>query len=656
MKIYESENIRNIAVLGHSGSGKSILREAILFSTGDIDTPPKPNKDTSSDMNLFSVEWKGFKYNFIDTPGYSDFYSEVVSGISAASGAIIIVDGTEDLQVGTDKALEITDELDIPKILFVNKIDSPNADYYKIIEQLRERYGKKIAPFHVPIGESEDFKGYVNVVELFAREYDKSQERCFTVDIPKNMDKQIDEVRSMLMESVAESDENLLEKYFSGEEFDKDEIHLGLKKAVINGDLIPVLTGSTLKNIGVHTLLWMAKDYIPSPIDNGYDLEGDFSGQIFKTIIPEKDKKISILKVLQGRLRSNMNVFDLNNGRSEKLNNIYSYTIGKEDEISEAATGDIVSIMDAESFETGDTISVKEDSLPYRELVFPAPQMLSGIKAVDMNYKKELLDCLNILKKEDKSLIVEYNKVTDQTIIGTQGELHLNSIKKKLKEKFGLDVEFEKYRVPYKESIKTEAKAEVKLNRTVEDRGEFAEVHLKLEPIEEGFIFEDLSNGSTVPEQYTQFIKEGIEEAMKEGVLSGYPVSNVKVSYIGGSYNPIDSNQEVFKEAGKMAFKKAMSLAIPVLLEPIMEIRVTSKEDSIGDVMGDLTRRRGKILGMEPADKMFNQTILAEVPQGEITEYLSDLRSITSGRGYFDMEFKGYEEVPEKKAQDIIKS
>ncbi len=655
MSIYESDKIRNIAVLGHSGSGKSILKEAILFSTGETEAPPAANKDTSSDMNLFSVEWKGYKYNFIDTPGYADFYSEVVSGVSAAAGAIIVVDGTEDLQVGTDKALEITDELEIPKILFVNKIDSPNADYYKILEQLRERYGKKIAPFHVPIGESEEFKGYVNVVELFAREYDKSQERCFTVDIPEDMDDDIEGVRSMLMESIAESDEALLEKYFSDEEFDKDEIHLGLKKAVVNGDLIPVLLGSTLKNIGVHTLLWMAKDYIPSPADNDYDTEGNFAGQVFKTIIPEEDKKISILKVLQGRLMANMSVFDVNRNTSEKLSNIYTYTTGPIKEVDEVATGDIVAVIDAESLQTGDTISVDSEFLPYRDLVFPTPQMLSGIKSEDPDEKEDLLKALKVLQQEDKALDVDMNKVTNQTIVGTQGELHLNVIKKKLEEKFGIKADFEDYRIPYQETVRTEAKAEVKLNRTVDDRGEYAEVHLSLEPIEEGFVFEDLVDGSVIPPQYTQFVEEGVREALEEGVLGGYPVTNVKVSYIGGSYNPIDSNEDVFREAAKLAFKKGMSLASPALLEPIMNVRVTSKEENVGDVMGDITKRRGKILGMEPADEMFNQTVLAEVPQRELTTYLSTLRSMTSGRGYFDMEFKAYEEVPEKEAEKIIR-
>ncbi|MDO5707441.1 MAG: elongation factor G [Andreesenia angusta] len=655
MNTYESDKIRNIAVLGHSGSGKSILKEAILFSTGEIEEPPTANKAMSSDMNLFSVEWKGYKYNFIDTPGYADFYSEVVSGISAAAGAIIIVDGTEDLQVGTDKALEITDELGIPKILFVNKIDSPTANYYKIIEQLRERYGKKIAPFHVPIGESEDFKGYVNVVELFAREYDKSQERCFTVDIPKDMDNEIKEVRDMLMESVAESDEVLLEKYFSDEEFDKDEIHLGLKKAVINGDLIPVLCGSTLKNIGVHTLMWMAKDYFPSPVDNEYDLDADFAGQVFKTIINSKEDKVSILKVLQGRLTANRNVFNVNKNQSEKISNIYGYTTGPIKEIIEASTGDIVAILNAESFETGDTISANSEFMPYRELVFPKPQTLSGIKSVDASKKKELLEALKILQEEDKALEVEFDGEGYQTVIGTQGELHLNTIKKKLEDKFGIKIEIVEYKVPYKETIKTDAKAEVKLNRTVDDRGEFAEVHLELSPIEEGFIFEDLVKGGVIPEEYSNYVEEGVREAVEEGVLGGYPVTNIKVSFYGGSYNPVDSNGAAFKEAAKMAFKKGLSLASPTLIEPIMTIRVTTKEDNIGDIMGDLTKRRAKIQGMEPADEMFNQTVIAEVPQKEILHYLNDLRSMTSGRGYFDMEFNRYEEVPEKITGDIIK-
>lgn len=658
MNIYESEMIRNIAVLGHSGSGKSILKDAILFSTGQSENPPIYEKasEVTSDMNLFTVEWKDYKYNFIDTPGYSSFYSEVVSGISAAAGAIIIVDGTQDIQVGTDRALEITDELNMPKILFVNKIDLETSDYYKILEQLRERYGKKIAPFQVPIGTSEDFKGYVNVVELFAREYDKSQERCFTVDIPKDMSNEINEVREMLIESVAESDDTLLEKYFSGHEFDRDEIHLGLKKAVINGDLIPVFVGSTLKNIGVHSLMWMAKDYFPSPVDSGYDKDNDiFAGQVFKTIIKDEDNKISLLKVLQGKLSTNIKVYNSNSGNDYKITDIYSYTSGELNKISEANTGDIVAIKNINSLNTSDTLSVDPDFVPYKELIFPKTQMLSRIQSKDISDSLKLVKALKTLQEEDKALVVEVDKERNQTVIGTLGQLHAEIIVKKLKDKFGIDAELKTYKVPYRESIKSSSVAEVKLNRQIDDRGEFAQISLEVEPIEDGIVFEDLVQGSVIPPHFTPAIESGVREAVEEGVLGGYPVINVKVKYLDGAYSPTDSNDAVFKEAAKLAFKKAMSQAKPILLEPIMKLHVTSNEDNIGDVMGDISKRRGKILGMEAADKLHNQSVIAEVPQRELLDYLGVLSSMTSGKGFFDMEYLKHEEVPEKVVEEIIK-
>ncbi len=658
MTICESDKIRNIAVLGHSGSGKSILKDAILFSTNISDVSPIYEKATniSSDMNLFTVNWKGFKYNFIDTPGYADFYGEVVSGMSPAAGAIIIVDGTEDLQVGTDKALEITDEMQMPKLLFVNKIDSENADYYKILDQLRQRYGKKVAPFHVPIGESDNFKGYVNVVELFAREYDREQERCFTVDIPKEMDNQINEVREMLMESVAESDETLLEKYFTGEEFSRDEIHLGLKKAVMNGDIIPVLVGSTLKNIGVHTLMWMAKDYYPSPVDNGFaDNEGNFAGQVFKTVITEEGDKVSILKVLKGKLSPNLGVYNVSNGSEIKIKEVYSYTSGILNKIEGACSGDLVAIVNVDSVETGDTLSVDSDFVPFRKLVFPKAQALYGIVRKSVANEKELIDALKRVQEEDRSLELEVDEVNDQIVIGTQGELHAKIIIKKLMDKFNIEAEIKPYKIPYKETIKSEAKADLKLNRQVDGKGEFAQVSLELDPIDEGNVFVDLVQGGKVPPHYTPYIEEGVGEAIKNGILAGYPVINVKTTYFDGEFNPADSNEAVFKEAGKLAFNKAMSLANPTLLEPIMSIRVTSKEEHVGDIMGDITKRRGKILGMEPADDMMNQTVIAEVPQSELADFLGCLRSMTSGRGFFDMEFLKYSEVPEKILEKIIR-
>lgn len=660
MNIYKSEQIRNIAVLGHSGAGKSVLKEAILFSTGETDVVPDPDKNTdlTSDMNLFSVEWKGYKYNFVDTPGYVDFYSEVTSGVSAVAGAIIIVDGTADeLEVGTDKALELTDELGIPKILFINKIDSEKANYYRILDQLREKYGKKIAPFHVPIGESDNFRGYVNVVELFAREYKRDEERCFTVEIPTDMNNEITEVRNMLMESVAESDESLLEKYFAGEEFSKDEVHMGLKKAVVNGEVIPVLCGSTLKNIGVHTLMWMAKDYFPSPLEAGrIEDDENFAGQVFKTIIDEHSGKLSILEVTRGKMVPNTTVYNVSKGAVEKISKIYSHSIGPLKEISEADTGDIVVIRKANSVSTGDTLSSDKDFLPYRELRFPKPQILSGIVPAVQSEKDKILQGLQKLKEEDKAFDYYIDEETGQMVVGGQGEIHLEFIKNKLKDKFNIDAELEEFRVPYRETIKSSSDVEVTFNkRTSDGHGQFAEVSMKFEPSDEVFVFEDEVFGGAVPSQYIPAVKKGIEDSLKKGVLGGYPVVGVKAVLYGGEYRHVDSSEETFKIAANMAFNKGMNLADPVLLEPVMKVKVSSPDEFIGDVMGDISRRRGKILGMELSDKSGFESVMAEVPQRELVTYLTDLRSLTEGRGFFDMEFLRYDEVPKKVTDAILK-
>ena len=654
MRVYESDKIRNIAILGHSGSGKSNLMEAINYTvklTNKISKPTDEPKLTSS-MNLYSLEWSNHKYNFIDTPGYFDFEGETVSAMAAASGTIIVVDGTTDLQVGTDKALELTDEYQTPRFIFVNKIDSEKSDYDKIVEQLRARYGKKIAPFHVPWGHAEDFKGFINVVDLFAREYNGKE--CVTVDMPTDMDDKIEPVREMLMESVAESDEELMDKYFAGEKFTVDEVHKGLRAGVINGDIIPVLCGSTAKNIGIHTLLDMIWDYLPSPVDEGdiYDKE-EFAGQIFKTLVDPFVGKISFAKIHEGAVKPDSELYNINKGHKERIPKVFALINGEYKELEKAVAGDIVAFTKLQDTSTGDTLAFSSKFEPYKKLVFPKPQMLVAIEPVNRGDEEKISSGLHRFMDEDPSFNWERNAETKQTVLGVQGEIHVNNIKDKLKEKFGVDVNLLDLKVPYRETIKGKSDVQGKHKKQSGGHGQYGDVKIKFEPSEEPFEFKEEIFGGSVPKSYIPAVEKGLKEAMEHGPLSGFPVTNIRAILYDGSYHDVDSSEMAFKMAASIAFKKGMEEAKPVLLEPVMKLKIIVPEEYMGDIMGDINKKRGRVLGMEPY-KGTKQMIHAEAPQAETFKYAIDLKAMTQGKGYFEMEFARYEEVPAQMAQKII--
>lgn len=654
MRVYESDKIRNIAILGHSGSGKSNLMEAINYTVklaNKISKPTDEPKLTSS-MNLYSLEWSNHKYNFIDTPGYFDFEGETVSAMAAASGTIIVVDGTTDLQVGTDKALELTDEYQTPRFIFVNKIDSDKSDYDKIVEQLRERYGKKIAPFHVPWGHAENFKGFINVVDLFAREYNGKE--CVTVDMPTDMDSEIEPVREMLMESVAESDEELMDKYFAGEAFTVDEIHKGLRAGVLNGDIIPVLCGSTAKNIGIHTLLDMIWDYLPSPVDEGdiYDKE-EFAGQIFKTLVDPFVGKISFAKIHEGAVKPDSELYNINKGHKERIPKVFSLINGEYKELEKAVAGDIVAFTKLQDTSTGDTLAFSSKFEPYKKLVFPKPQMLVAIEPVNRGDEEKISSGLHRFMDEDPSFNWERNAETKQTVLGVQGEIHVNNIKDKLKEKFGVDVNLLDLKVPYRETIKGKSDVQGKHKKQSGGHGQYGDVKIKFEPSEEPFEFKEEIFGGSVPKSYIPAVEKGLKEAMEHGPLSGFPVTNIRAILYDGSYHDVDSSEMAFKMAASIAFKKGMEEAKPVLLEPVMKLKIIVPEEYMGDIMGDINKKRGRVLGMEPY-KGTKQMIHAEAPQAETFKYAIDLKAMTQGKGYFEMEFARYEEVPSQMAQKII--
>ena len=655
MKIYSSSNIRNVGILGQSGSGKSNMLESIEYTVGLISRISSPNDvvRSSNVTTLSSVEYQGMKYNFLDMPSYSDFYGELESGLSAIASAIVVIDSTADLSVGTEIALEITEERKIPKFIFINKVDSEKSNYSKILGQLRDKYGKKIAPFHIPWGNGENFKGHINVVDLFARRYNGKE--CDTVKMPEEYLEEVQEVREMLLESVAETEEELMNKFFDGIEFTTEEIHRGLRKGVLEGTLIPVICGSTYKNIGLHTTLEMVRDYLPSPIDNKKNINiSEFIGQVFKTVIDPFVGKISYIKVLSGEIKNDSDIYNVNKREYEKVSKIFTISHGEMIELSKATMGDIVILTKLNSLQNSDTISKNEKQEELELINFPKEQMMVAIQAKNKSDEDKISTALHKIREEDSSLYWRRVIETSQTILGVQGEIHANSVISKLKDRYGVEVLIEDLRVPYKETIKGTSDVQGKHKKQSGGHVQYGDVKIRFSysPDKE-FDFSEEIVGGVVPKGYIPAVEKGLLESMKEGVMAKYPVTNIKAVLYDGSYHDVDSSEMAFKLAANLAFKKGMLEANPVLLEPIMELKIIVPEDNVGDIMGDITKKRGKILGMNAVSKD-KQEIIAEAPMSETFKYSNDLKSMTQGRGYFEMKLVKYEEVPAEISKKII--
>ena len=574
MRIYESDSIRNVAILGHSGAGKSNMTEALEYTAGLTARISNPNDNVkiSSSTTLHAVEYQSLKFNFLDIPGYTDFFGELESGLAAADGAVIIVDGTTDLSVGTETSLELTDNRNIPKFIFVNKIDSEKADYEKTLSQLRKKYGKRIAPFHVPWGKAEAFKGHINVVDMYAREYDGKE--CQNASIPDNMDKEIQTVRDMLLEAVAETSEELMDKYFNGEEFTTAEIHKGLREGVLNGSVIPVVCGSTFKNIGLHTTFDMIKDYLPAPRDNKKvkSEKKEFVCQIFKTVIDSFLGRVSYAKVLSGELKPESEIYNINKRIKERVGKISTVVLEKLTDIPKAVYGDIIVFTKLANTQTSDTLSNSEKEPSVPNISFPKAQMLVAIKPLNKADDEKISTGLQKLLEEDASFMWNRNMETGQTVLGVQGDLHTITLIEKLKNKFGVEVKTEELKVPYRETITGQSDVQGKYKKQSGGHGQYGDVKIRFMPTEEHFIFEETVVGGSVPKSYIPAVEKGLKESLVHGVLAGYPVTNMKAVLYDGSYHDVDSSEMSFKIAANLAFKKGMLVAKPVLLEPIMEL------------------------------------------------------------------------------------
>lgn len=652
MRVYDVLNIRNIAILGQTGAGKSNFIESLEFTAGLTNKISNPNDEIkiSKTTMLNTIEYQNTKYNFLDVPGYIDFSGEMKSALTAANCAIIVVDATSDLSIGTELAFEATDEKKLPKFIFINKIDSEKADFDKIIHQLKEKFGKRIAPFHIPWGKGESFKGHINIVDLYAREY--NGKTCDDAKLPEGI--YYTEIRDMLLEAVAETDENLMDKYFAGEEFTTEEIHRGLRQGVIDGTLVPVICGSSYKNIGLHTTFDMIKEYMPSPLDDENIINNkDFIAQIFKTVIDPFLGVLSYAKVLSGEIKQETEVYNINKNKEEKIGKIYTWSHENLIELPKAIVGDIVVFSKLTHTKNSDTLSTNPKILALDEIAFPKEQMLIAIVPENKADEDKISTALHKLRDEDSTFYWRRDTETKQTILGVQGEMHANKIIEKLKKKYGVKVIVTKLKVPYKETILGSSDVQGKYKKQSGGHGQYGDVKIKFSPCKEHFEFEEEIVGGVVPKSYIPAVEKGLIEAMKEGVLASYPVTGIKAVFYDGSYHEVDSSEMAFKVAASLAFKKGMLEAKPILLEPIMELKITIPEEYVGDIMGDISKKRGRVLGMESLENK-KQMLIAKAPMSETFKYINDLKAMTQGRGKFEMTFSNYEEVPQELATKII--
>ncbi len=669
MKVFETEKIRNIAVIAHGGAGKTSLVEAILGNTGvlkrvgrvedgntttDYD-PEEIKRQITINTTAAFCQWKDCKINLLDTPGFADFSADVRSALRVADGAAVLVSAPDGVEVMTEVYWGLAEKKNLPRIIFVNKMDRENANFEAALDQLKKNFGNKVAALQIPIGKEDSFKGVVDILKQKAYIFNggKVEEQ----DIPADLAEQAAAEREALAEAVAESDDELLMKYLEGEELTAEEIEQGLRVGVRNANVFPVFCGSAIKNIAVTSLMDAFVDLMPNPAEvAGEDSDPDapFAGLVFKTLADPYVGKLSFIRVYKGALTAEKPLLNANKDIEEKIGQVLVVRGKYQESVDRLNCGDIGAIPKLQETETGDTLCVKGEKVIFEGIEFPPSNFSVAIAPKNKGDEDKLGTAMSKILSEDPTLSLEKNLETNQNIFTGVGELQLDVAVSKMKDRYGVEVEVETPKVPYRETIRSSvAKVEGKYKKQTGGHGQYGHVFLDVEPLpEEHFQFEETIFGGAVPKQYIPAVEKGVQEALSEGILAGYPVTNVKVTLVDGSYHNVDSSEFAFKLAGSMAFKKAMEQANPVLLEPIMEVEVRVPERFMGDIMGDLNSKRGRILGMEPVGQ--EQVIRAHVPLAEMYRYAIDLKSITQGRGVFTMKFSQYEEAPPNIAQKVI--
>ena len=676
-------NIRNIAVVGHGGEGKTTLCEAMLYNAGAIERMGKiDNGSTVCDFDEQEIarkisislacaylNWKDAKINLLDVPGFYDFEGEFYSAMRAAGAALVVSGAGGAVTVGAEKAINLCLKGKKPIIVFINGMDKENADYQGTVRALQDQYKGKIAPIQIPIMAGDKMTGYINVID--GKAYEFSEKGVQEVSVPDSYRSELEEMQGVLQEAAAENDEELLEKYFDEGSLSVEDTVSGLRKGIMSISVIPVLAGSALQNKGVINLMNALIEYLPqaaeraglpatdlktdSPISVACEENAPFAAQVFKTAVDPFVGKMNYIRVCRGVMKSGFDAWNPNTGTTERINSLYLVRGKKLEPTASLSAGDIGVVAKLANTGTGDTLCDPNAPVQFEPIVFPEPVLSMAVSATVRGTEDKVFGGLNRLAEEDKSFRIVKNHETGETLVCGQGEVQLEIIKRKLKSKFGADAEFATPIVAYRETVTGKAEAEGKHKKQSGGAGQFGVVNIRFEPGAADGVFEfvDATIGGSVPKQFIPAVEKGLREAIQKGVLAGFPMVDLKATLFDGKSHPVDSKEVAFVSAAKLAYDDGVRRARPVILEPICSMKITVPEQYVGDIMGDLNKRRGRIIGMDTVEGM--QVITAEAPEGEILTYATSLRSMTQGRGRFSQEFARYEQAPESVLQSLNK-
>lgn len=675
-----AKDIRNVAIIGHSGEGKTTLCEAMLLNGGAIDRMGKTEDGTtvmdfdelekSKKISVYTsvayIMWKGVKINIIDLPGFYDFEGERNEGLTACGAAVLVIGANGILPIGAESVVDYCLKLGKPLIIFINGMDKANADYVNTLQALKEKYAGKLAPIQLPVMAEGKMTGYLNVI----------QEKCYKfstqgpqeISIPDNLKAQMEDMQASLMEAAAENDELLLDKYFEEGKLSKDETVHGIRKGIATGSVIPVMAGSAIQNRGVINLLDEIVRFMPTADEKKNSLatdltadeivniaceeDGPFAAQVFKTVYDPYSGKLNYIKVFRGKLKSGMTLYNPNTDTEERIGQIFMLKGKKSELVTELTAGDLGAVNKLNATDTGHTLCAMGTKIMFDPIRFPRPSLSLAVKSTNKGEEDKMFAGFTKMTEEDYTFSVEKNAETNELILSGQGEIHLEILAKKLKARYGIDVKLTEPLIPYRETIRAVSNAEGKHKKQSGGHGQYGHCKVRFEPCEEHFVFGDEVVGGAVPRQYIPAVEKGLRECMSRGVLANYPVTGVKAVLYDGSYHDVDSSEMAFKAAAALAFKEGIKNASPAILEPVMKLKVAVNGEYLGGVMGDISKRRGRISDSHTEGDI--TTVIAEVPLSEIAKYSTDLRGLTRGQGKFTCEFLRYEEAPPQLAEKII--
>jgi len=684
MSSYETKDIRNVGLVSHVGTGKTSTAEAILFNAGqntrlgkvDNETslmdyePEEIKRRTTISTSLANFNWKNVRINLLDTPGGANFIADTRNCLQAMDGAVILLDAIDGLKIQSSKLVKQAQEMGISLCIFINKLERENADYKKVVAGLNSTFKGKPVLIQLPIGQEASFKGIVDLLKMKAYNFEFNESGKFTEgEIPADVKSEAESIREASIESIVECDDEILEKYLEGQDLSAEDISRALKKGVQSGQIVPVLFGAATKNAGIHQLLDFIAENMPSPLDRGEikakSSSGDevirkplasepLSALVFKTLADPYAGQLTIIRVFSGEIHSDTNVYNSTKKSKERVGQMLHLVGKKHEPAPKAVPGDIVAVAKLKETQTGDSFSDEKNAVIIPIISQPTPVISFAIKPKSKGDEDKIQSGLKRLMEEDPTLQISRDLQTKEMILSGMGQVHLEVAIEKLKRKFGVEVLLETPKIPYKETITGDVKVQGKYKKQSGGKGQYGDCWIELHPLEKGkgFEFVDKIVGGAIPRQYIPAVENGIREALLEGVLAGYPMVDFQVVLYDGSFHPVDSSEMAFKVAGSMAYKKGAVDAKPVLLEPIMHVEITVPEENVGDIMGDLNGRRGRMLGVDAEGN--TQTVKALIPMAEMLRYAPDLNSMTSGAGVFSMEFSNYEEVPAHLSQKII--